>query len=189
MTLEETIQKAESIGALSSREEKEAMWNLAQKHIKKGGLAIEVGTWTGGSAVILGEVCRQKGARLICIDGFTSDMHSMGNGTNSDAFRSVLDNCKDLPIDYMAGDSQFFKRYLKKTIADFIFIDGVHTLPGVRKDIVGYYPVLRNKGCYFMHDYGNPCDVKKVVDSFFKPNQLHFVDASVYVIKYEISSI
>lgn len=181
--MEDVIRKSEQTGGLSSREEKEALWNLAMKHIPEGGLAIEVGTWTGGSAVIIGEVCRQKKARLICIDAFSADMHSVGQGSHADAFRSVLTNCLGLPIDYMAGDSVDFVNYLKPEMADFMFIDGDHHYPKVAKDIVGYYSVLKKGGCYFMHDYLNPCDVKEVVDLFFKPEQINAVDSSVYVIK------
>lgn len=181
--MEEVITKSEAIGGLSSREEKEALWNLAQEHIPTGGLAIEVGSWTGGSAVILGEVCRQKKARLICIDGFSSDMHGLGAGVHADPFNSVLLNCQGLPIDYMAGDSTNFVKYLKPDIADFIFIDGDHHFPKVKIDIEGYYSILKEGGCYFIHDYGNPCDVKKVVDQFFFEVSLNHVDASVYIIK------
>lgn len=181
--MEEAIQKAERIGAFSTRTEKEAIWSLAQQYIREGGLAIEVGTWNGGSAVIIGEVCRQKHARLICIDAFSSDIHGMGSGVHIDLFDLVLFNCKRLPIDYMAGDSKNFVNYLKPGIADFIFIDGDHRLPAVKVDIEGYWEALRPGGCYLMHDYGNPCDVKAVVDRFFTAEQIHLVGSSVYVIK------
>ena len=181
--MEEEIKKSEEIGGLTSRAEKEALWKLAQKYIQREGLAIEIGTWIGGSAVILGEVCKEKKARLICIDAFSSDMHSMGNGTNADAFQTVLKNCEGLPIDYMAGDSKYFRYYLRPKIADFIFVDGIHSLPNVRWDIEGYYQALKEGGCYFMHDYKNDCDVKPVVDEYFFQTHLNFVDSSVYVIK------
>lgn len=181
--MEEAITKAEQIGAFSTRTEKEAIWHLSQQYIKEGGLAIEVGTWTGGSAVIIGEVCRQKGARLICIDAFSDDIHGIGIGMQFYMFHDVLLNCQDLPIDFMAGDSRNFVNYLKPGIADFIFIDGDHRLPTVKVDIEGYWEALKPGGCYLMHDYGNPCDVKVVADWFFMMEQLHHVGDSVYVIK------
>lgn len=183
MNKQEAIAKAESIYGLSTRGEKEALWNLAMKYVQEGGLAIEVGTWCGGSAVILGEVCKQKEARLICIDAFSSDMHGLGKGVRFDAFTTVLDNCKGLPIDYMCGDSTNFVDYLGYDIAEFIFIDGDHHYPKVKEDIEGFWEKLKVGGCYFMHDYGNDCDVKPVVDQFFKPEQLNFVDSSVWVEK------
>lgn len=181
--MEEAIRKAEHIGAFSTRTEKEAIWHLSQQYIKEGGLAIEVGTWTGGSAVIIGEVCRQKNARLICIDAFSVDIHGLGEGVSADQFSSVLLNCEGLPIDYMAGDSRNFVNYLKPGIADFIFIDGDHRFPTVKVDIEGYWKALRPGGCYLIHDYGNPCDVKVVADWFFMMEQMHQVSDSVYVIK------
>lgn len=183
MTKEEAIIYAEKIGALSTRAEKEVMWELSMQYVPEGGIALEVGTWTGGSAVIIGEVCRQKNARLICIDAFSADMHTSGEGVRVDAFNSVLQNCSGLPVDYMAGESQRFVNYIKPELADFIFIDGLHHLPGVRIDIEGYWQAVKPGGCYLLHDYGNPCDVKQVVDSFFRPDQLNHVDSTVYIIK------
>lgn len=182
-TREEAIKYAEDLNGLTSREEKEALWDLSWNHIQDGGLAIEVGTWCGASAVIIGEVCRQKNARLICIDGFSTNMHAAGDGVQIDCFNSVLTNCKDLPIDYMAGNSVNFVKYLKPEIADFIFVDGDHNYPDVETDIEGYWQAVKKGGCYLMHDYGNPCDVKEVVDRFFKGLTINHVDSAVYIIK------
>lgn len=183
MTKEEAIKKSESINGLTSLVEKEAIWDLSMQYIPEGGLAIEIGTWCGGSAVIIGEVCKQKNARLICIDAFSSDMHEVGDVVHYEAFKTVIDNCYGLPIDYMCGDSQYFVNYIKPEIADFMFIDGVHKLPTVETDIVGFWKALKFGGCYLMHDYGNPCDVKQVVDKVFRQEQLVRVDSAVYVIK------
>lgn len=166
MTKEEIIAKSEAIGGLSTHEEKEALWELSQKYIREGGLAIEVGTWTGGSAVIIGEVCAQKGARLICIDSFSTDMHGLGNGVMASPLESVINNTKGLPIDFMAGDSTIFVNYLKSEIADLVFIDGDHHYPRVELDIRGYISTVRKEGMYCGHDYTNPCDVKAVIDEF-----------------------
>jgi predicted O-methyltransferase YrrM len=183
MTKQEACDLSERIGGLSTRGEKEALWDKAMQYVQPGGLAIEVGSWVGGSTVIIGEVCRQKGARLICIDAFSSDMHSSGEGVRDDAFKTVLNNCKGLPIDYMCGDSVHFVNYLKPGIADFIFIDGDHHYPTVKTDIEGYWNALRNNGGYFCHDYLNPCDVKQVVDDFFKNYLVEHIDSSVFIEK------
>lgn len=183
MTKSEICDLSERIGGLSTRGEKEALWDLSMKYIPEGGLAIEVGSWVGGSTVIIGEVCKQKEARLICIDAFSSDMHAVGDTVRADAFATVLENCYGLPIDYMCGDSSNFVDYLGYDIAEFIFIDGDHHLPTVKTDIEGFWERLKKGGCYFCHDYGNPCDVKQVVDDFFKPEQLNFVDSSVWIEK------
>jgi len=183
MTKEEAIQRSESINGLTSLQEKETMWDLAMKFIPENGLAIEVGTWTGGSAVIIGEVCRKKNARLICIDAFSADMHSAANGVAPSAFQSVVENCEGLPIDYMAGDSVYFKDYLKHGIADFIFVDGDHHYPRVKEDIEGYWNMLKKGGCYLLHDVMNPCDVKEVADNFFGKNKLTIADSAGYIIK------
>lgn len=183
MTKEQTILLSESIGGLSTREEKEALWDLALKYVKTGSLLIEVGTWTGGSAVILGEVAKQKGARLLCIDAFSSDMHSAGEGPLPSALRTVIHNTEGLPVDIMAGNSTEVVAYLGDSIADFIYIDGEHLLPNVKIDIQDYFDKLKKGGCYVMHDYGNPCDVKKVADHFFGEENLYKVGSIAWLEK------
>lgn len=187
MTKEEAIIKSEEIGGLTSRDEKEALWDLSMKYVHSGGLALEVGCWTGGSTVIIGEVCKQKGARLICIDCFSADMNKAGDIVRHDAFRTVLNNTYGLPVDFMAGDSVHFVNYLKEDLVNFAFIDGGHFLPGVEVDIKGYWSALKNGGCYFMHDYKDSssgiCDVKEVADAFFNDYCLNVVDSSVWVEK------
>lgn len=180
MTKEDTFALAEHIGALTSRIEKEALWNNALKYLKNGSLCIEVGSWTGGSAVILGEVARQQHARLLCIDAFSTDMHGIGNGIVPSALSSFLHHTEGLPIDVLAGDSTVVLRYLEAKIADMIFIDGDHHLPRVQTDIEGYYEVLKTGGCYMLHDYHNPCDVKEVADRAFDPRSFIHVDSSIY---------
>lgn len=183
MTKEQTIALSESIGGLSTRGEKELLWDKAVKHVKNGGLAIEVGTWTGGSAVILAEVCKQKNARLLCIDAFSSDMHSAGQGAVPSALRTVIHNTEGLPVDILAGNSTEVVSYIADSIADLIYIDGEHMLPNVKIDIQDYFDKLKKGGIYIMHDYGNPCDVKKVADHFFGAENLYKVDSMAWLEK------
>ena len=154
------------------RSERRKLFELAYYHIPENGLAIEVGTWKGGSAAIIGEICRQRNGRLICIDLFNHDLHGKNeeNGPNPDFMASVMKNLEGLPITFMNGTSEDILHYLADDIADLIFIDGVHSMPGVKVDIEGYWSKLKTGGLYCGHDYGNgPCYVDKVVDEFLGP--------------------
>jgi hypothetical protein len=44
------------------------------------------------------------------------------------------------------------------SLPQFIFIDGDHTLEGVRQDILDYYPLLAPGGVMMFHDYLPPLD-------------------------------
>lgn len=153
-----TIDKSTAIGALLTPIEQSALWDLGMASITSGGTAIEIGTWTGGSAVILGEVCRVKDARLLCIDKFDPTV------IGAIPFDSVRKNLQGLPITYLMGDSTQVVNLLMDNIADFIFIDGGHFMPVIEQDIIGYTPKLKVAGLLCGHDYTNPFQVKEAVD-------------------------
>jgi len=168
MTKDETIKKSKTIKCFLSRTEKRRLWDLAFLHIPENGLAIEVGTWRGGSAFIIGEVCRQRNAKLICIDMYNHDLDGIRKwkGVSVNFMSETMKNLEGLPIHYFSGASQDVVKYLKDGIADFIFIDGDHKLPVVKTDIEGFWSKLKEGGLYCGHDYGRDCDVKSVVDRF-----------------------
>ncbi len=151
-----------------SRDERGHLYDLAVKYIKRNGLAIEIGTWMGASAIILAEICKQKGARLISIDLFNNDLHGKRGwkGADSNFMSLTLNNLRDLSIHFFTGESQKIVSYLQGNIADLIFIDGDHHLPGVKIDIEEYWNKLKVGGLYCGHDYSNESDVKDVVDKF-----------------------
>ncbi|HIK10508.1 MAG TPA: class I SAM-dependent methyltransferase [Oscillatoriaceae cyanobacterium M33_DOE_052] len=45
-----------------------------------------------------------------------------------------------------------------RKLATFIFIDGDHTYPGVKQDIIDYFPLLAPGGIMMFHDYLPPLD-------------------------------
>lgn len=157
---------SKDIGALLGRGDMDTLYNEAMTAIPEGGLAIEVGTWKGGSAVILGNVCKEKGARFICIDAFGGNMFNYAV-PQAGLLSQVMFHLEGLPVEYMVGDSAKIVGYLGPQIADFIFIDGDHAYPMVQDDIEGYWEVLKRGGTYLMHDYTNPCDVKEAAQKFF----------------------
>lgn len=182
-TKEEAIAYSESIGGLTSLEEKNGIWDLCEKYIPQGGRALSVGSWTGGSDVLIGEVCAQRGARLICIDAFSADMHSASPGIEASAFASVVRNTRGLPINFMAGNSPDFLDDIKDENYDFIFVDGDHHYPVVEQDLLGYWKKVKSGGCFLAHDWSNPCDVKDVFDKHFSQYELNHIDSAVWIEK------
>ena len=171
MTKRETVLMTRTNGfkSLMGRRERDHLWDLAQS-IPDKGLAIEIGTWLGSSAFILAEVCKQKNARLICIDLFNYDLHGQSEwkGVDPELMSRVFHNLKDYPIHYFTGESQKIVKYLQNNIADFIFIDGDHHLPGVKIDIESYWDKLKTGGLYCGHDYDS-LEIKEAVDNFLGP--------------------
>lgn len=163
----ETIKKSTEIGALLGPLDQSNLWDIAIESVPIGGLVIEVGSWTGGSAVILGEVCKLRNARMICIDPYGGDMFAAAP-TQPTVLEIFLANTRGLPIDCIVADSVNAVGYLKDQLADLIFIDGDHAMPRVYDDIAIYWDKLTSGGTYILHDYSNPCDVKKAADQFFE---------------------
>jgi predicted O-methyltransferase YrrM len=166
MDKQELFAKAMQIGALLGPGDMDTLYTQAMQYIPRHGVAIEVGSWTGGSASILGTVCKEKEARLVCVDAFGGDMFSFAP-PNVQVLAKVIEHTNGLPVDYMVGDSKTINGYLGIHVADFIFVDGDHAMPRVMDDIQLYWQILKVGGVMLMHDYGNPCAVKECADKFF----------------------
>lgn len=167
----ELINKANAIGALSTTEEKQALWDLANEYIVPGSVAVEIGTWTGGSAVIIGEVCKQKGARLLCVDGYSADMNHGGVDyyIQTSAFDSVVNNTRGLPVDFLVGDTNTVLWYLRDQLSEMVYVDAGHFNPYVAKDIELALTLVSKPGVLCGHDYVDWVDVKKEVDKQVGP--------------------
>lgn len=71
MTKDEIIKKAEKIQGWMTNQELGLLYDLSQKYLTKGSLAVEVGSWKGRSSFVIASVCKEKGAILKCIDTFS----------------------------------------------------------------------------------------------------------------------
>lgn len=149
------IKKARVPGEIiHSDQESSIIWDLAERAIKPGGFALEVGTWKGNSAYIIASVCARKGAQLICVDSFNGDM-LYGGATRSFAFLRdhALTHLEGLPVSFIIMDSTAAHRVFADHLFDFAFIDGDHTEPVVSQDIKNYLPKVKKGGIYAGHDY------------------------------------
>lgn len=145
---------------------------------KDGDICIEIGVWTGKSAVYLAERIKERGvkAKVLCIDPYYMGLHGTDVYHREDMRRfldlhefSVRNGLTDILIPVMSSSDEFapVARSLKNVIS--VFIDGNHTYEGCTSDILNYYPI---KPKYFGgHDYEpvNWNGVVRAVDDYFKP--------------------
>lgn len=165
---DEIIQKATNAGALLDLEDKEKLYELGMFFIKRGGIAIEVGSWSGGSAVILGSICQSKGAHLYCIDSFSHDLIKYGQLTDTERLLRFIENTRGLPISILSGDSAEVHKLIRDGCADLVFIDGDHHYENVKADLANYIRKLERFGVICGHDYGGTTpEVTQAVDEFF----------------------
>jgi hypothetical protein len=191
MTKEEIIDNAQKIDGWFSRSELGGLYILAQAYLKKGDLAVEVGCWKGRSSYVLARVCKEKGARLICIDTFKGSElieldYREGQNIGGLAFlaKYTNENLKGLPVEFIVEDSKTAHRLIKNSSVTLCFIDGDHRAPGVYWDVKNYWPKVKKHGVFCGHDYnaGQPDVAGAVETKFPEPNRIKQYD-SIWIVE------
>ena len=157
---------------------------LVQDSIHPNMQAVEIGSWTGLSAVLIGQIVQRMRGQLHSFDWY--------KGSNDGAFH-LKETAKllDVPqvfrnnIEFFGLSDTVFLTTISSEEAsnlfsmnslDFIFIDGDHTYQGVKRDIEIWYPKLKPGKIICGHDYrDNKSEVWKAVDESF-PRVLFFRD-------------
>jgi predicted O-methyltransferase YrrM len=141
--------------------------------------AVEIGSWSGNSAVIIGKVVERVFGKLYCIDWFkgdeTNDGHLKETSEKIDVssiFRKNIEyfnlsNTVELRIKSSTEASKEFE----DNSLDFIFIDGGHSVKDVFNDILLWYPKLKSSRVICGHDF-NMTAVKGAVYSIFKMEEV-----------------
>lgn len=157
-------------------------WNfldpIFQAHIEavKPAVIIEVGTWKGGSAIRMADICKSLGLKttILCIDTWLGSLEFWHK--DSDPGRYNMLNSKfgypqvyyqfmanviksghqdvivPLPMTSLIGARLLAMRSVR---ADLIYIDASHDYPDVRDDLNAYATLLQPHGIMFGDDY---CD-------------------------------
>lgn len=134
---------------------------------------VEIGSWTGNSAVLIGTIIKRVYGKLYSVDwykGSNDGAEHLKEIASTINIRNIFldnmryfgleDTVKQLEMTSEEASSKFYDNSL-----DFIFIDGDHTYEFVKKDIELWYPKLRY-GCIIAgHDYYG--GVKQAVDEVF----------------------
>ena len=160
MDKEEIIKVAETIQGWMSPEELGVLYDLSQSVLVKDSLAVEIGSWKGRSAYVLGSVCKQKAAKLICIDTFCGCYsqkelyeEAMKAGVKKFIEDNIAKNTEGLPVDFVVGDSTEVHEHIANEALSFCFIDGDHFNPGVKQDLENFWPKVKKGGIFAGHDY------------------------------------
>ena len=114
------------------------------KMVLKGGIIVEIGTFRGGSAIIMAAATE---ANIYSID----------------IASEVIEKVKDFPnIKFIQGDSKEISITWDKGI-EMLFIDGDHTFEGVQKDIINWAPKVKAGGIICFHDYGSRPELTRAI--------------------------
>lgn len=148
-------------------------------------LIIEVGTWVGGSAVHMANLCKEiygnNDFEIVCIDTFcgsyehwnrTASAMAFVNGRPSiyEAFISnvIRANHQDV-ITPFPVDSRNANIFLKeaKIEPDLVYIDAGHDEISVQLDLIHFAAILKKDGRLIGDDYNSPT-VKAAADYVFQ---------------------
>jgi len=174
MGKENAILMSSKIFSYTTPLEKEYLWELAYNNIPLHGSALEIGSWNGGSSVIIAEACKISSASLLCIDKFCGDLDGTAPQYKKDpeVIYRFVKNVECCPINIVIADASDIYKFLADNVFDFVFVDGNHYLPQVEIDLINCYRILKPGGILCGHDFVeneelNPWDVKKTVNKLF----------------------
>ena len=88
------------------------------------------------------------------------------NGTLYEKFLSNIEPIKDY-VKVIKSDSVEASKNYKDISIDFLFVDGSHEYEDVKKDLVAWFPKVKEVGIMAGHDYtGDWKSVRRAVDEF-----------------------
>lgn len=138
---------------------------LSESVAHSGCRLLEVGSWCGDSAIVLGEVARRHGGHLYCVDWWKGNV-----GTDLETIANVRDvfpvfwervrqnGLEDIIIP-IRGKSNDVAAVLAAGKFDFVYLDGDHRFEAIRRDIEDFAPLVRTGGVLCGDDCeGKPCD-------------------------------
>jgi predicted O-methyltransferase YrrM len=158
------------------------------KYFKPTGLGLEVGVYEGEFSRFLLDNCPDL--NLILLDCWQEqepdiykDYMNSKNEIQIQRINRTISNTINHynRINLIKGFSDDFSKLFADNIFDFIFIDANHSYESVKKDLINWYPKVKNGGLFCGHDYfdgsiGNgdvPFGVKAAVDEFGIQNKIN----------------
>lgn len=130
-------------------EQRRILEALAHKAAKKSPRFLELGSWAGDSAIVLGRVAKEYGGKLYCVDWWKgnegTDLHPIAEREDmfSHFWKRICDaGLEDTVIPIRTSTDQAVE-LMKHLKFDLIFIDADHRYKPVLKDIRNYAPLVK----------------------------------------------
>ena len=156
---------------------------------------IEVGTWKGQSAITMAESCRGAGLKtaIICVDTWLgSEEHILGVSATitrehgyPTLYHQFLSNVVNRGVQEfivpLPAPSSIASHVLAKhgISANLIYLDADHQFESVLADLEAFYPLLKNNGTMFGHDY-NWESVRRALQQFCTARRLSFYNQDFF---------
>ena len=150
-----------TIRGVDLRDEK-ALRDLTLNASKKNAIFVEVGSWKGHTASILGEIAKKGGGQVYCIDtwkgtfGEPTEAGEFAFGYPTDSFAVFQHNIEAFELTKVVTplimESATATTIFSDGIADMVFIDADHRYKGVKQDIELWWPKVKVGGILCGHD-------------------------------------
>lgn len=145
-----------------SPDEARGLFNCAQKVLDKG-IIVEIGTWKGGSAYILGKAVEGRNVKVYSVDNYSEERLKNELITKKlTKIRLKEWGCDNVRL--IKGESIEISKKFSDNSVDMIFIDGSHNYKDIKNDFENWYPKLKEGAIICFHDYGSWPDVTQLVD-------------------------
>ena len=141
-------------------------------------IVCEIGSWAGGSAIVLAEAVLDAGGGMVfCVENFSKTDGKEGPHTVPDDVREQFNtNTRDYPqIMLLDEGSPAAAESIPDGCLALLFVDGAHDAASVETDLGAFVPKVGADGIICGHDYiGEPDGVAATVNRFlgFAPQQL-----------------
>jgi len=137
----QALRQAELVEGFMSSEELEWLYDHAY------GRSVEMGSYRGRSATVLGLKLQEVNGHLSCIDIFDEVGYQI--------FQENLKKSNLSPQVYRMKSVEAVN-YFENESLDFVFIDSSHEYDDTLDEIVEWLPKLKRDGILCGHDYGHP---------------------------------
>jgi predicted O-methyltransferase YrrM len=135
--------------------------------LPRGSVYAEIGSYLGASACFLAAAAAERNSKVYCIDTWQNDAMTEGKrDTWAEFDRNV--RAYRAHVHPVRATSVRAAR-LVPDMLDLLFVDGDHSVEGVRADLEAWLPKLRDNAWLILHDYGWAEGVKLAVADVVRP--------------------
>jgi predicted O-methyltransferase YrrM len=135
------------------------------------GNVLEIGSYLGASAVVLGETLRRTHGtrgRVYCIDTWMNDAMTEGSRDTFAQFTANTSRWSDI-VTALRGSSLTVN--LPTVAMDLVFVDGDHSYEGATADIARFAPLVSGTGRLVLHDHRSKRGVTRALGELLATGQ------------------
>jgi len=170
---------------------KDYLKNIAEK-ISDNAVIVEIGSFLGGSInYLINHISKDKSVSVYCVDDWKFENISHGHMAlckpkeEKPYIAQFWDNVPECEtrITTLQMDSILASKNFADKSIDFLFIDGCHTYPYVKNELLAWLPKIKDNAIILGHDYSSSHDIQKMVCEIFN-NNVNFTenkDSYIYI--------